>query len=91
MPTVRLGAHDEIRLPEEVKRTLKLRKGAKLDVIVSGSGVFLIPPQRIPADQRYFYTPEWQAKEREADQDFAHGRAKSFADVEDLIRELRGS
>jgi len=32
------------------------------------------PPKKIPKDQRWFWTPEWQAKEEEADKDLAAGR-----------------
>jgi bifunctional DNA-binding transcriptional regulator/antitoxin component of YhaV-PrlF toxin-antitoxin module len=89
MPTVTVSARRELRLPDEVTRQLRIRKGAKLEVLVSGGVIHLIPPGRIRKDQRYFYTPEWQAKEREADADIAAGRVKSYSDVEALIRDLR--
>jgi hypothetical protein len=38
--------------------------------------------------QAYYWTPEWQAKEKRADYDIEHGRYKSFDDVEQLIKEL---
>ncbi len=67
---------------------LKIRKGARPEGLVSGGGIYLIASGRIPKDQRYLYTPEWRAKEREADADIAAGRVKSFSDVEELIRDL---
>ena len=39
-------------------------------------------------DQAWFWTPEWQAAEREAEADFAAGRSVTFDNVEDLIRWL---
>lgn len=32
----------------------------------------------IPRDQLYYWTPEWQAGEREADEDIAAGRTRTF-------------
>jgi hypothetical protein len=42
----------------------------------------------IKAGQKWFWTDEWQEKEREADGDIKKGRVKSFTNVEDLIRDL---
>lgn len=41
------------------------------------------------ADQAWFWTPEWQAKEREADEARAAGLYCEFSDVCDLIASLR--
>ena len=38
--------------------------------------------------QAYFWTKEWQAAEREADEDIKAGRVKSFDSVEELIKDL---
>jgi hypothetical protein len=35
--------------------------------------------------QAYFWTEEWQANERQADEDFAAGRTRTFDNVEDAI------
>jgi len=39
--------------------------------------------------QAYYWTPEWQKKEKRADEDVAKGRSKLFESAEDLIKELR--
>lgn len=88
MKTVKLGT--EVRLPAEVTRRLRLRKGARLAVITTGDSVQIVPLARIPKDQLYFYSDEWQAKEREAEEDIRAGRTKEFSDVDALIRDLRG-
>ncbi len=88
--TVTLGARGQVRLPAGVARKLKLRRGAKLEVVAMGDGVFLIPPGRIPKGQRYFYTEEWQAKEREADEAIRRGDVLGpFKDADEAIRALR--
>ncbi len=43
----------------------------------------------IPADQRWFWTPQWQAMEREADADIAAGRVVTFDTAEDAVSYLQ--
>jgi hypothetical protein len=45
----------------------------------------------IPDDQRWFWTSEWQAKEKEADQVQADGKYTDFDTAEDAIAYLRRS
>ena len=45
----------------------------------------------IPKDQAWFWTPEWQAKEREADEDIRLGRVSGpFTSADELIKHLHG-
>ena len=44
-----------------------------------------------PLDQAWFWTKEWQEREREADEDIAKGKLSGpFETAADLIRYLRG-
>lgn len=88
---VKLGTHHELRLPERVARRLRLRKGTKLDVVVSGKVVVLVPVGRFPKDQRYFWTEDWQAGMREAEEDVAASRVHGpFATAAEATAALRG-
>jgi len=65
-------------------------KAPSLKCLFSGDGIFLIPSKRIPKGQRYFYTEEWQAKEREADESIARGEVTGpFSNAVAAIRALR--
>ncbi len=91
MPRVSLGTQGEVRLPAEVIGKLRLRKGARLEVIVSGDCLVLVSPSRIPKEQRYFWTTPWQEREREADADISVGRVQGpFGDAAAAIKALRG-
>jgi len=46
-------------------------------------------PRHIPADQAWFWTPEWQAGEKKADADLAAGRVKTFKTAAELIASLK--
>jgi hypothetical protein len=39
-------------------------------------------------DQEWFWTPEWQAMEAEANDDLANGRWKEFDSIDDMIADL---
>ena len=43
----------------------------------------------VDATQAWFWTPEWQAGEREADADLAAGRSETFESGEEFVRALR--
>ncbi len=40
-------------------------------------------------DQSWYWTSEWQAAEKEADEDIAAGRAHHYENVDDLLKALR--
>jgi hypothetical protein len=42
----------------------------------------------VPTDQAWFFTPEWLAGEREADQDTAAGRGTVHESAEDMLAHL---
>ena len=43
---------------------------------------------KIPRDQAWFWTKEWQEKEREADVDIAEGKVRDFESLEALMKDL---
>ena len=47
-----------------------------------------LPPAGTPKSQAWFWTKEWQAGEREADEALAQGKYVEFNTVEDAIAEL---
>jgi bifunctional DNA-binding transcriptional regulator/antitoxin component of YhaV-PrlF toxin-antitoxin module len=86
---VRLGAKNQVSIPHRISKALKLRKGDHMLMRLAGGRVEMIPVSLIPKDQLWFWTPEWQKKEREADEDIAQGRVKEFDSVEELLKELK--
>ncbi len=87
--SVRLGAKHQVTIPHRISKALQLRKGDHMLMRLVGRRVELIPARLVPRDQLWFWTPEWQRKEREADQDIAAGRLKEFESVEDLLKDLK--
>jgi AbrB family looped-hinge helix DNA binding protein len=71
--TSTLRARGTITIPQDVRDRLDLAEGDQLIVTVEDDRIVLTPTSLIPDDQAWFWTPEWQAKEREADEARARG------------------
>jgi AbrB family looped-hinge helix DNA binding protein len=84
--SVRVGAKSRITIPNRIASALRLKKGDQVLMRLVGRRIELIP---IPKDQLWYWTPEWQRKEREVDEEIAHGRVKESASVDQLIKDLR--
>jgi len=60
-----------VTIPEAIREELDLHEGDHLVATVEDGRLVLIPASVTPDDQAWFWTPEWQAKEAEADQQIA--------------------
>jgi AbrB family looped-hinge helix DNA binding protein len=78
----------QITLPASVRRALKVAEGDYLEVRAEEDGIRLVPKKLIDSSQAYFWSPAWQAGEREASADMSAGRVTEAADAEDLIARL---
>ncbi len=86
---IRLGAKRQLTIPRQVLAKLRLREGDFLELRVHDGKIELVPMALIPRDQLWYWTPEWQAKEREADEDLAAGRYKAFKTAGKAVTGLR--
>lgn len=79
-----------IALPADVRRRLHLDEpGAQLEMIERADGVIeLRPALPVPAEQRWFWTERWQAREREVDEHVAAGRVVVHESTEDFLDHL---
>jgi antitoxin MazE len=78
----------QLTLPASLRRAVNIEVGDYIEVSVQGDGLLLTPKKLIDKSQAYFWTEEWQEKERRADEDEKAGRVESFESVEDLIADL---
>jgi AbrB family looped-hinge helix DNA binding protein len=80
--------HGQITLPASVRRELGVEEGDLVEIEVIDDKAVLMPKKLVDARQAYFWTKRWQAGEREADEDIKAGRVKTFASVDELIKDL---
>ena len=72
-----------------MRERYNLEEGDLLEYEEREEGILLKPRKLIDPTQAWFWTPEWQRREREADEDIEAGRVKRFDDVEELLEDLR--
>jgi AbrB family looped-hinge helix DNA binding protein len=76
-----------VTIPEAIRRELDLHEGDQLVATVEDGRLILIPASVIPDDQAWFWTPEWQAKEAEAEHEIAEGGGAVMS-AEEFVAEL---
>ena len=86
----KIGRNYQIAVPKEIVNILRLQVNEYVDIHVQGSKIILEPQVLIPKDQAYFYSPEWQKEERQAEKDVREGRVTKTKDLKDLFKTLDG-
>jgi len=76
-----------VTIPEAIRQELDLHEGDHLVATVEDGRLVLTPASIIPDDQAWFWTPEWQAREAEADQEIAEGGGTVMS-AEEFIADL---
>ncbi|MFN2615964.1 MAG: AbrB/MazE/SpoVT family DNA-binding domain-containing protein [Thermoleophilaceae bacterium] len=84
-----LRSRGQLTVPADVRAALHVGEGDDVEFDVTKDGtVVLRGLKAIPADQAWFWTPEWQAGERAASKEIAAGRGAVFDDAESFIESL---
>jgi antitoxin PrlF len=88
---VKVRPKAQLTLPEEIRRALHISEGDEVEFSVHGDGTITVRGYvSIPTDQAWFFTPEWLAGEREADEEIAAGRGTAHESAEDMFAHLDG-
>jgi hypothetical protein len=88
---VRLGQGDGLTLPQEIRQSSGLFEGdaVYLEVLDEGSAGLCVRLRKIDPDQAWFWTPEWQAGEREADAAKREARSTISYSAEEFLDSLK--
>jgi AbrB family looped-hinge helix DNA binding protein len=84
-----LRSKGQITIPRAIREAARLEAGDPVEFELVPEGILLRPKKAIDASQAWFWTPEWQAKEREADEDYAAGRGEIFMSGEEFLAALK--
>jgi bifunctional DNA-binding transcriptional regulator/antitoxin component of YhaV-PrlF toxin-antitoxin module len=80
------GDRHQVTLPPEIRDALHVRSGDEIEFSIDENGAVSVRGYvSIPADQAWFFTPKWQAGEREADKELARGEGDSYDNDDDFI------
>jgi hypothetical protein len=87
---VAVGPRGTMSLPAGLRRKLHLdQPGAQVQVSLRDDGVIELRPMvAVPADQLWFWSEDWQRKEREVDAAIKAGDTQTFESGEDFIKHL---
>lgn len=85
---VRVLGKNQVTLPARLVEKLHLRKGDTLQAMLVKDRIELVPTVAIPREQAWFWTPEWQAMEGEANAARAAGDFVEFNNVDDFLDSL---
>ncbi|MGH2971902.1 MAG: AbrB/MazE/SpoVT family DNA-binding domain-containing protein [Gaiellaceae bacterium] len=85
MSTTTVRGKGQLTIPAEIRAQANLEEGDPVDVEIVAEGILLRPRKIVDATQAWFWTPTWQAGEREAAADRAAGRGRVFESGEDLL------
>ena len=86
---VKVRPKAQLTLPEEIRRALHISEGDEVEFSVHDDGTITVRGfVSIPTDQAWFFTPEWLAGEREADDDIVAGRGTVHESAEDMFAHL---
>jgi len=89
METIRVRKKHQITLPAAIREAAGVYEGDFLTAEVREDRTIVLRPGRVvDADEAFFYTPEWQAAEREADEDIRLGRVSKPMSATETIAEL---
>ncbi len=79
-----------VALPPSLRRKYALDKpGAQVEITEREDGVIEVRPLvAVPAGQAYFWTEDWQAREREVDAHLARGEFTDHADANAFLGHL---
>ncbi len=72
--TARIRGRGQLTLPAEVREALHVAEGDEVEFTRHDDGTVTVRGLKtIPAGQAWFWSPQWQAGEREADREIAVG------------------
>ncbi len=81
----------QFTIPNRCRDSLKINPGDYLEPEVR-DGVLILKPCKqilIHPEQEWFWTPEWQAKENEVEQEIKKKKVHHSKDVDHLMKDLR--
>ena len=85
---VKVGARHQVTIPKKIVEQIALKAGGYVSVALINNNIIISPKAIVDTDEAWYWSKEWQAKEREVDEALAKGDYQEFDNAEDLIKAL---
>lgn len=90
MSLVKIKQNYQITIPQRLRKKFNISVGDYVEIEQQKDSLVIKPVKVIHPGQEYFYTPEWQKKEAEADDAIAQGEVLGpFDNVKDAIKAIK--
>ena len=87
--TIQIRGHGQITIPKKIRELFNLADGDVLVIEEREDGILMKPRKLFDPAQAWFWTEEWQKKERQAAGDINAGRISGpFKGVDELRKHL---
>jgi AbrB family looped-hinge helix DNA binding protein len=84
----KVRAKGQVTIPTEVREAARIEEGMLVAFEVTPDGVLMRPKVMVDAEDAWFWTPEWQAGEREASAELAAGKGERYDSEKELLAAL---
>lgn len=86
MTLSKVTRNGQVTIPKSIREMLHLEEGDYVEVIYGQEGILLRPKKVkfFDPDQAYYWTEEWQERERRADEDIREGRVHKLDSLDEL-------
>lgn len=82
---LKMRKNAQITLPAGIRKALHLEDSDLLDCEISDGRIVLTPKKLIDKRDAWFWSPEWQKAEAEAQKDIDSGNVEEFESIDDLL------
>lgn len=72
--TIQIRGHGQITIPKKIRDLFNLKDGDVLVIEEQEDGILMKPRKLLDPSQAWFWSEEWQEKERAAAEDIKEGR-----------------
>lgn len=87
---MKISAQGQIRIPRQFMEALGIDVGDYVEAVLEEGQIGLRPRKLIDPHQGWYWTPQWQAEERAADQDVERGEVSpEFKDGKEALKWLK--
>ena|ERR1700757_4358231 len=90
MSVVKVTRNFQVSIPKEVREELGISEGDLMECEITDGSIVLKPKKLINRNQAWFFSKEWQEKEKEAEEAIRKGEIVGpFENIEDALEALK--